>query len=181
MKMRRGSRTVFRLCQCGCGTMVEPYISPSSGRVEGYPKFVPGHGTKDWGKRQKGKSKPEKHLPLGTRRTHRSTDNLVYWVIKIDERKRWPYEHRVIAEQMIGRKLASYEHVHHKNNDTLDNRPENLEIMLDAEHVKLHNSINGKWSRLHDSCIICGSTERRHIACGECSACYQRTRYIPRV
>ncbi len=48
------------------------------------------------------------------------------------------YEHRVIAEQIIGRRLEKGEIVHHKNGKRWDNRPENLEVMTHEEHGKLH-------------------------------------------
>lgn len=31
-------------------------------------------------------------------------------------------------------------HVHHKNRDRHDNRPENLELLTEAQHLKEHNS-----------------------------------------
>ena len=37
-------------------------------------------------------------------------------------------EHRIIMEEMIGRRLVLNETVHHKNGVRDDNRPENLEL-----------------------------------------------------
>ena len=48
------------------------------------------------------------------------------------------YEHRIIAEQQIGRRLAHNEVVHHKNRIRWDNRPSNLEVMDRIEHGKLN-------------------------------------------
>lgn len=48
------------------------------------------------------------------------------------------YEHRVIAEQIVGRSLQKDEIVHHKNGKRWDNRSENLEVMNKHDHAKLH-------------------------------------------
>ena len=48
------------------------------------------------------------------------------------------HEHRVIAEQIIGRPLAKGEIVHHKDGNKHNNDPSNLEVMTQSEHLKLH-------------------------------------------
>lgn len=48
-------------------------------------------------------------------------------------------EHRLIMEKHIGRYLNENECVHHINENTLDNRIENLEVVSPAEHVKIHH------------------------------------------
>ena len=54
-------------------------------------------------------------------------------------------QHRIIAEQMIGRPLTSDEVVHHINGDKKDNRPENLQVMLKSEHMSMHSS--ERWAK----------------------------------
>lgn len=48
------------------------------------------------------------------------------------------HEHRVVAEKKIGRLLASDEIVHHVDGDKQNNSPENLEVMSQNEHARLH-------------------------------------------
>jgi hypothetical protein len=47
-------------------------------------------------------------------------------------------EHILVAESKLGRPITRDEHVHHINGDKLDNQPENLEVMTNSEHQKLH-------------------------------------------
>ncbi len=55
------------------------------------------------------------------------------------------YEHRVVAEQKIGRPLSCGEIVHHINNDKLDNNPENIYVF---ENRKSHEACHFEMEQL---------------------------------
>lgn len=69
--------------------------------------------------------------------------------------------HRYKMEAFLGRKLYSYEHVHHKNSNRKDYRISNLEVLSASEHHKLHyDSLEIKPHEiqkkvLHFNCVIC--------------------------
>lgn len=47
-------------------------------------------------------------------------------------------EYRNIVEQFLGRKLKPSEVIHHENGNVTDNRLENLRLMTQSEHAKIH-------------------------------------------
>jgi len=52
----------------------------------------------------------------------------------------YAYEHRLVAEQMLGRRrLLPGEVIHHKNEDKTDNRPENIEVTASIAHHRAHH------------------------------------------
>lgn len=50
-------------------------------------------------------------------------------------------EHRLVAEQVLGRYLEDGEVVHHIDGDRANNIPGNLAVLSTAEHTRLHNQI----------------------------------------
>lgn len=48
-------------------------------------------------------------------------------------------EHRKVMSRTLRRALRKDEIVHHVNGDKTDNRPENLMVMTQGEHVKIHH------------------------------------------
>lgn len=58
----------------------------------------------------------------------------------------YAYEHRVVAEKKIGRRLKEGEQVHHIDENKLNNGPENLQVVKSFRH---HRHLHGKKNSKH--------------------------------
>lgn len=80
------------------------------------------------------------------------------------------FEHILVAENMLGRKLESWEQVHHKDQNKENNHPDNLEILSASEHTKLH-SIDRPKTGSYLTCVVCGATfyrKKSHVKNAKC-------------
>lgn len=78
------------------------------------------------------------------------------------------YEHRLVAEQKLGRRLRPGEIPHHINRVKTDNRPENIEVVPSAAHHRVEHRRVGFDRRLPGE-----PNPRAGCACG-CGATFPR-------
>jgi hypothetical protein len=74
---------------------------------------------------------------------NRGGEGMRYWKVHKPEhpnasKQGYVLEHRLVMEEKLGRLLERHEIVHHIDEDTLNNDPENLEVMTQSEHARLH-------------------------------------------
>lgn len=52
--------------------------------------------------------------------------------------RQYKLEHRLVMEEILGRDLTADEHVHHIDGNRQHNRRENLTVLSNADHQRLH-------------------------------------------
>lgn len=100
------------------------------------------------------------------------------YLMVVNKKRERVYEHRMVAEIALGRKLLSSEHVHHIDKVKDNNAPWNLLVLTNSDHQKLHAMENatenaGRWSKKYERCVCCGRTDLKHMGKGMCRNCHQ--------
>lgn len=84
------------------------------------------------------------------------------------------YFHRHVASLMVGRWLRKDEVIHHIDGNKLNNFPDNILIVSNSEHVRIHAAMLGKTLREDVCwCIACGNKlSSVNGKTGLCPTCY---------
>lgn len=92
------------------------------------------------------------------------------------------YEHRLVAEKMLHRRLKKKEYVHHKDNNGLNNALDNLMVFAtNADHIRYHKGgkarcIDNVWytESANPKCTECGRILTRKNKTGFCQKCISK-------
>lgn len=97
-----------------------------------------------------------------------------YVKVRIDGK--YYFEHRILMEQHLGRKLQPWESIHHINGIKDDNRIENLEVIHITRHLPDRHPLLTWGKRGATECSQCKTTEFPHKSHGLCKRCYEKSR-----
>lgn len=111
--------------------------------------------------------------------------------------KGWIYEHRLVAEELLGRSLQEGEVVHHLDCNKHNNRHDNIVVLASKScHMRLHTWLDGgakiiddyvkknitNWGKPKPICKMCDSIVAEHDATycsNECAKLDRRTTERP--
>lgn len=66
---------------------------------------------------------------------------------------RLKFEHRTVAETMLGRSIEKHECVHHIDLDKLNNEPKNLLVLSKRNHAVLHHELGRRYMEEHQGIL----------------------------
>jgi hypothetical protein len=85
-------------------------------------------------------------------------------------------EHRLIATIMLGRRLESWEQVHHIDHNPKNNCPDNLVVVSSSEHGKLHKGRKVAPKKVVPPVHFNGNAEWVKLRCPECGKLFFKTK-----
>lgn len=132
--MSRNDVVSQKQCECGCGGIIKlkEWHFKSWSTI---PRFILGHN-------------PATRFKMGNKGTWKGgkTKCNGYWLIYKPDHphansmgKGYVRQCRLLAEEMLGRYLESWEVVHHINGVRDDDRPENIIVLTNSKHLSLHH------------------------------------------
>ena len=141
-------------CECGCGELI-----PELNKQKKPARFKHGHNGRGH-KYDKSQYDNRRGINHPNYTGGMSIEHGYRLILKPDH----PYanhhgyvlEHRLVMEKHLGRYLAKDEIVHHVNEDTLDNRIENLRVMARGDHGRHHTKSKYFVDMSMRKCSECG-------------------------
>lgn len=90
-------------------------------------------------------------------------DGYLCLLVLVDGKAKLLYEHRLVAEQLVGgRPLTANEVVHHKDNNKKNNSVENLAVLSRSDHYSITRARMGKTVRAFVDNKVRNQQRRRH-------------------
>jgi hypothetical protein len=96
---------------------------------------------------------------------------------------RWVPQHRKIVAEKLGRKLESWELVHHKDHDKLNNNEDNLALTTRTEHPTKHKGLKRSAelrARMSEAAKRRCTPEWRAAVSERVKLQHQQGRFVPR-
>jgi len=119
-------------CHCGCNQTIKVLRDH---HARGIPEFINGHSSRVSNPMQGRFGRRNPNFKRG-----RYIDKHGYVVVLQGRGRRnyYAYEHRLVMEKHLRRRLRPDEQVHHVNGVKTDNHIENLQVLSASEHTQLH-------------------------------------------